>query len=101
MGAEWFRIPGTVDPKADTLRGRNRVDTASRLAIGPAAGESVCAVVVPAESADISLAGLAASLASAGLRRQATPERLEIVDRLPRNSAGKVLKRELQQRFAP
>ena len=64
-------------------------------------GESVCAVVVPAEGAVVTLDGLAEALAAAGLRRQATPERLEIVDGLPRNPAGKVLKRELQQRFGP
>ena len=64
-------------------------------------GESVCAVVVPAGGARLTLEGLAAALADAGLRRQATPERLEIVDALPRNPAGKVLKRALQQRFGP
>ena len=64
-------------------------------------GESVCAVVVPAEGARVTLEGLAAALADAGLRRQATPERLQIVDALPRNPAGKVLKRELQQQFGP
>ena len=64
-------------------------------------GESVCAVVAPAEGAVVTLDGLAEALAAAGPRRQATPERLEIVDELPRNPAGKVLKRELQQRFGP
>lgn len=64
-------------------------------------GESVCAVVVPAEGARVTLEGLGAALAAAGLRRQATPERLEIVAALPRNPAGKVLKRELQQQFGP
>ena len=64
-------------------------------------GESVCAVVVPAEGAEITLDGLAAALAARGLRRQVTPERLELVVSLPRNPAGKVLKRELQQRFGP
>jgi acyl-CoA synthetase (AMP-forming)/AMP-acid ligase II len=64
-------------------------------------GESVCAVVVPADGAEVALDGLAQALAAAGLRQQATPERLEIVDALPRNPAGKVLKRELQQRFGP
>ena len=64
-------------------------------------GESVCAVVVQAEGTRVTLEGLAAALAAAGLRRQATPERLEIVAALPRNPAGKVLKRELQQQFGP
>lgn len=52
-------------------------------------------MVVPAAGAEVALDGLAAG----GLRRQAIPERLEIVDALPHNPAGKVLKRELQQRF--
>ena len=64
-------------------------------------GESVCAVVVPAEGAQVTLEGLTAALFDAGLRRQATPERLEVVRALPRNPAGKVLKRDLQQRFGP
>jgi len=64
-------------------------------------GESVCAVVVPAEGAEVTLDGLAAALGAGGLRRQAIPERLETVTALPRNPAGKVLKRELQQRFGP
>ena len=34
-------------------------------------------------------------LTQQGLRVQATPERIEIVDTLPRNPAGKVLKREI------
>jgi hypothetical protein len=29
-----------------------------------------------------------------------TPKRIEIVDELPKNASGKILKRELRQRFA-
>ena len=59
-------------------------------------GESVCAVVVPAAGHDVTLELVAARLEASGLRRQAIPSRVEIVDALPRNPAGKVLKRDLQ-----
>ncbi|GJM37222.1 MAG: cyclohexanecarboxylate-CoA ligase [Acidimicrobiales bacterium] len=63
-------------------------------------GERVCAVVVAADAAaELTVGGLGASLRDAGLRTQALPERVEVVDALPRNPAGKVLKRELQERF--
>jgi len=32
---------------------------------------------------------------------QKIPERLELVDHLPKNPAGKVLKEELRNRYAP
>ena len=38
-------------------------------------------------------------LTDQGLRRQAVPEQLEIVEVLPRNPAGKVTKKVLQERF--
>jgi acyl-CoA synthetase (AMP-forming)/AMP-acid ligase II len=66
-------------------------------------GERVCAVVVPAEGADrhgLTVEGLGGYLQAEGLRTRARPERVELVDALPRNPAGKVLKRELQQRFS-
>ncbi len=63
-------------------------------------GEQVCAVIVPAGGAELTVASLGAGLREAGLRTQALPERVEIVDGLPRNPAGKVLKRELQQRYS-
>lgn len=62
-------------------------------------GERVCAVVVAAGDAEPSVDSLAHSLRARGLRSQALPERVEIVEALPRNPAGKVLKRELQERF--
>jgi non-ribosomal peptide synthetase component E (peptide arylation enzyme) len=39
-------------------------------------------------------------LTAAGLMRQKIPERVELVDRLPRNAAGKVPKSDLIRRFS-
>jgi len=67
----------------------------------PEAGERACAVVVPAEGTrPPTLDELTAWLRERGLMPQKLPERLEVVDALPRNPTGKVLKHELRQRFA-
>lgn len=64
-------------------------------------GERVCAVVVPAEGAEpITMDDVSAHLLGAGLTTRKLPEQLEIVDALPRNPSGKILKFELQQRLA-
>ena len=63
----------------------------------PELGERACAVVVAAEGADApSLSDLQPFLAEKGLMKQKWPEQLEVVDALPRNPAGKVLKRDLK-----
>ncbi|HLN18216.1 MAG TPA: AMP-binding protein [Acidimicrobiales bacterium] len=63
-------------------------------------GERMCAVVCPTAGADpLTFEEMVEYLRSAGLRPQALPERLEHLDRLPRNPAGKVTKRVLQDRF--
>ena len=63
-------------------------------------GELACAVVVPAEGADdLALGELTEHLVGAGLITRKLPERLELVDALPRNPSGKILKFELQKRF--
>ena len=68
----------------------------------PERGELVCAVVVPADGAPTpGLPELADFLKARGLMLQKIPERLESLPNLPRNPSGKVLKRELQARFAP
>jgi acyl-CoA synthetase (AMP-forming)/AMP-acid ligase II len=63
-------------------------------------GEQVCAVVVPRAGGAVSSDELAAFLHSHRLARQKVPERLEVVERLPRTPAGKVQKFELVRRFA-
>ena len=56
----------------------------------------MCAVVVPVPGATLNLAVLAAHCGDLGLARQKVPERLEIVEALPRNNLGKVLKNVLR-----
>ena len=60
-------------------------------------GEAAMAWVVPVPGAEPTLAELCAFLAQRGLARQKHPERLRLVETLPTNSMGKVLKRELQR----
>jgi cyclohexanecarboxylate-CoA ligase len=62
-------------------------------------GEQVCAVVVPA-AGSLELADITAWLVDAGLMRQKLPERLEIVDALPRTGLAKVAKAALRERYA-
>lgn len=63
-------------------------------------GEGVCAFVIPQQGAHVDVATLAAFLERVGLARQKFPERVELVDMLPRTAAGKVQKNLLRQRIA-
>ncbi|MDG1368282.1 MAG: AMP-binding protein [Acidimicrobiales bacterium] len=60
-------------------------------------GERVVAAIVAAEGASPTVQSIGEFLKAAGLRNQALPERVDVIDTLPRNPAGKVLKRELQK----
>jgi acyl-CoA synthetase (AMP-forming)/AMP-acid ligase II len=65
-------------------------------------GELACAVVVAAEGAEpLSFDEMTRHLLDAGLITRKLPERLELVDALPRNPSGKIVKFELQARFTP
>ncbi len=67
----------------------------------PESGERCCAVIVQSDPGKrLDMAGLQAFLGSRGLMRQKWPEQMEFVSELPRAPAGKVLKQELQKRFA-
>lgn len=60
-------------------------------------GERVAAVVVPAAGADPpTLESVVAALRERRIASYKLPERLEIVEALPRNALGKVLKRDLR-----
>ncbi len=64
-------------------------------------GERVCLFVVPRPGlAPPTLEDLVERLSDAGVARFKWPERLEVVDALPRNPVGKILKRELRERLA-
>lgn len=65
-------------------------------------GERVCLFVVPRVAGDEpSLEEIIAALAEKGVAKFKWPERLEIVEDLPRNAIGKILKRDLRNRLTP
>ncbi|HEY2195151.1 MAG TPA: long-chain fatty acid--CoA ligase [Actinomycetospora sp.] len=61
-------------------------------------GQTVCAVVVAETDATVDLEELRA-FAGERIGRYKLPRRLELVDDLPRNATGKVLKTELRRRY--
>ncbi len=63
-------------------------------------GERVCAFVVPSGQQDIDIALIARTFERMGVARQKTPEELIVVDALPRNISGKVLKTDLRRRLS-
>ncbi len=62
----------------------------------PRTGERVCAVVVAEPGRTVALPDILEFCVAAGLARYKCPERVEIVDALPRNAMGKILKNQLQ-----
>ncbi|ONI90361.1 2,3-dihydroxybenzoate-AMP ligase [Actinosynnema sp. ALI-1.44] len=59
-------------------------------------GERVCAVVVPRPDTTITLPDLVNHLIEQDIATYKLPERLEVVEALPRNPVGKILKRNLR-----
>ncbi len=67
----------------------------------PRAGERVCAVLVLGDGAtSLSVAEVADFCRSHHLAAQKLPERIEIVEQLPRNALGKILKQQLRTTYA-
>ena len=65
-------------------------------------GEGVCAFLIPAEdSAVVDLASVIEFTEQHGLARQKTPERIEIVEALPKTPSGKIRKDQLRKRLWP
>jgi len=63
-------------------------------------GERACAVVVTAEGQDaLTFEEMKQHLVGQGLITRKLPEQLEIVDTLPRNPSGKILKFKLQEQY--
>ena len=67
----------------------------------PETGERCCAVVVAKEGENPSFDDVVGFLKEKGLTTYKLPERVEVVDVLPRNPAGKVLKNDLRTTYAP
>lgn len=67
-------------------------------------GETVCAYVIPADGATVSLADLTKIIESAGVAKQKLPERLVTVDDFPRTPSGKIrkdlLRADIRERLA-
>ena len=63
----------------------------------PVFGEKVCLYVEVADAATIDLRALVKHLLALGVSKEILPERLIVVDELPRSSGGKVAKGELRQ----
>lgn len=59
-------------------------------------GEIVRACIVLSSGASLSLDDIRNHFSAAGIAKQKTPERLSIIDELPRNASGKVLKHALR-----
>jgi non-ribosomal peptide synthetase component E (peptide arylation enzyme) len=55
-------------------------------------GETVCAYVIPKKGRTLSFEEMLAHIAATGVARQKSPEKLVIVDDLPRTPSGKVRK---------
>ena len=62
-------------------------------------GEGVCAIVIPVQGQQITLAQIAQFTDAEGLARQKIPERLVIVEDLPRTPSGKVRKDVLRKQL--
>jgi acyl-CoA synthetase (AMP-forming)/AMP-acid ligase II len=62
-------------------------------------GERTCVFVVPQPDASVTLDEIVAFLDEKGVAKYKYPERLEVVDALPRNAVNKVLRRDLRERL--
>jgi acyl-CoA synthetase (AMP-forming)/AMP-acid ligase II len=63
-------------------------------------GELACAVVALVPGAELPFDEMVSFLCGAQLSMHKVPERLEIVDALPRNPTGKVLKRDMRTQYS-
>ena len=62
-------------------------------------GERVGVVIVPNESENVELKDITDFLEEMGIAKYKFPEDLRIIDELPRNPVGKVLRRNLKDLF--
>ena len=68
----------------------------------PKTGERACAVITLVDgSSEPTAKDLFDFLTAAGLAKQKVPEQIEVVDTIPRNPSGKVLKHDLRDLYSP
>lgn len=60
-------------------------------------GEKVCVYVVPREGQSVSLQDVGTFMKESGIAVYKIPERIEIINAIPRNPVGKVLKNVLRE----
>lgn len=90
----------SVRPIEDLLLRHPQVADATVIGLPhPVTGECVCAVVVPRPGVELTLEELRSFCRGEGLMKQKVPERLELLDVIPRNAMGKAIKPELRRRF--
>jgi acyl-CoA synthetase len=63
----------------------------------PVFGEKVCLYAELTDSASVDLPGLAEHLLALGVSKELLPERLVVLDELPRSSGGKIAKGRLRE----
>jgi cyclohexanecarboxylate-CoA ligase len=64
-------------------------------------GERACAVIAPKDPADpLTFQEMSTFLRDQGLMVQKVPEQLEIVESVPRNPSGKILKHKLREKYS-
>ena len=67
----------------------------------PRLGERACAFVTLRTGQALDLAALQAAFEAEGFARQYVPERLEVIEAMPRTASGKIQKFELRARLVP
>jgi non-ribosomal peptide synthetase component E (peptide arylation enzyme) len=67
----------------------------------PKQGERACAVIAPKDPAEpLTFQEMSTFLREQGLMVQKVPEQLEIVESVPRNPSGKILKHKLREQYS-
>jgi fatty-acyl-CoA synthase len=96
-GGEWI---SSVDMEGDIMAMPDVVEAAVVAIPDPKWQERPLAVVVPRDGATVTLEGVRAHLESRGWARWQLPDRVEVVDEVPRTSVGKFDKKAVRARFA-